>query len=275
MDTDTHRTDALPPVTFLKLGGSLITDKTQAATPREDVILRLAEEVRRALDAAPDLRLLIGHGSGSFGHWAAQDYGTRQGVRTPQQWRGFAEVSAAAAQLNRIVADAFLDAGVPVLSLQPSASARCRDYTLVHMDTAPITRALAERLTPLVYGDVALDDVHGGTIVSTEDLFVYLAGRLPAARILLVGETEGVLGPDGSVVARITPADLPALQAALGGSAGVDVTGGMADKVARMLALVARRPATVVHVLSGRRPGRLTRALLEPDLATGTRIAAR
>jgi len=28
-------------------------------------------------------------------------------------------------------------------------------------------------------------------------------------------------------------------------------------------------------VLSGRRPGRLTRALLEPDLATGTRIAAR
>ncbi|MEA3340385.1 MAG: uridylate kinase, partial [Chloroflexota bacterium] len=86
-------------VIFIKLGGSLITDKTRAYTVRREVVARLAEEVHRALDAAPGLRLVIGHGSGSFGHWAAKPYGTRQGVSTPEQWRGYAEVAAAAARL--------------------------------------------------------------------------------------------------------------------------------------------------------------------------------
>jgi isopentenyl phosphate kinase len=88
---------------FLKLGVSLVTDKTRAYTARHERLARLASEVRQALDAAPDLRLVVGHGSGSFGHWAARPHGTRQGVHTPAQWRGYAEV-AAAARLNRIVA---------------------------------------------------------------------------------------------------------------------------------------------------------------------------
>ena len=259
---------------FLKLGGSLITDKTRARAARHEAIARLAHEVRQAMDAARDLRLLIGHGSGSFGHWAAKPYGTRQGVHTPAQWRGYAEVAAAAARLNRIVTDAFLQVGVPVLSLQPSASARCHDGTLQALDTHPVHTALARGLVPLVYGDVAFDDVRGGTIISTEDIFLYLAHELHPARILLLGEVSGVLGSDGAVIPRITPADLPTLQIALAGSAGVDVTGGMADKVARMVKLVERHPHTTVHILTGTEPGLLTRALLGAASHVGTSIVA-
>jgi len=261
-------------VIFIKLGGSLITDKTRAYTVRREVVARLAGEVRRALDAAPGLRLLIGHGSGSFGHWAAKPYGTRQGVRTPDQWRGYAEVAAAAARLNRIVTDAFREAGIPVLSVQPSASARCHDRSLEYLDTHPIHAALSRGLTPLVYGDVALDDARGGTIISTEDIFVYLADELRPTRILLLGEVAGVLGPDGAVIPRITPADLPTLREALSGSAGVDVTGGMADKVTRMVELVQRCPETCVHILSGIETGLLTRVLLDDSLHVGTRVMA-
>jgi isopentenyl phosphate kinase len=263
-----------PTVVFLKLGGSLITDKSRAYTPQREVIARLAAEVRRALDATPDLRLLLGHGSGSFGHWAARPYGTRQGVHTPAQWRGYAEVAAAAARLNRIVADAFLEADVPVLSLQPGASARCHDGVLEHMALSSIERALAEGLVPLVYGDVAFDDVRGGTIISTEDIFVLLASGLRPSRILLLGEVPGVLDSAGAVVPRITPANLAALQAALTGSEGVDVTGGMADKVARMVELVRRMPETKVHILTGVEGGLLARALRDPNLPVGTRITA-
>jgi len=259
-------------VVFLKLGGSLITDKTRPYTPRPATIARLAGEVRQALNAAGWLRLLIGHGSGSFGHWAAHSHGTRQGVRTPDQWRGYAEVAAAAARLNRIVTDAFLEAGVPVFSVQPSASARCHDGTLQALDTFPIHTALAQGLVPLVYGDVALDDVRGGTIISTEDIFLYLADELQPTHVLLLGAVPGVLGPGGAIIPRITPADLPTLGSTLAGSAGVDVTGGMADKVACMLALVQRHPATSAHILTGTEPGLLARALLDPSLPSGTRI---
>jgi isopentenyl phosphate kinase len=261
-------------VVFLKLGGSLITDKTRAYTARHETIARLAAQVRQALDAAPGLGLLIGHGAGSFGHWAARPYNTRQGVKTAAQWLGYTEVAAAATRLNRIVTDAFLDAGVPVLSVQPSASARCHDGLLEHLDTHTLHTALAQDLVPLVYGDVALDDVRGGTIISTEDIFVYLAGELHPARILLLGQVPGVLGPDGTVVPRITPADLPVLRQVLAGSSGVDVTGGMADKVARMVELVQRYPETRGHILSGSEPGLLTRVLLDATLHVGTWITA-
>ena len=38
----------VPPVVFLKLGGSLITDKTHPYTARHEVIARLAGEVRQS-----------------------------------------------------------------------------------------------------------------------------------------------------------------------------------------------------------------------------------
>jgi len=66
---------------FLKLGGSLLTDKTQVEAVQEDALRRVAGEVSRACQDAPHLRLLLGHGSGSFGHVAARQHGTRAGVQ--------------------------------------------------------------------------------------------------------------------------------------------------------------------------------------------------
>ena len=257
---------------FVKFGGSLITDKGRAYTAQHETIGRLAEEVRQSLDAEPGLRLLLGHGSGSFGHWAAEPYGTQRGVSTPREWRGYAEVAAAAARLNRMVTDAFLEAGVPVLSVQPSASARCRDGELVSLDTRPIREALGHGLVPLVYGDVALDEVRGGTIASTEDFFVYLADDLRPDRILLLTRVPGVLDAHGEVVPRITPESLPLLREMLSGSEAVDVTGGMADKVERMVELVARHPQTTVRILTGTEPGLLRRCLADGDVGAGTLI---
>mgnify|MGYP003414827420 CR=1 FL=1 len=49
---------------FLKLGGSLITDKRQPETPRLDIIRQVAATIAAALRRDRSLRLLIGHGSG-------------------------------------------------------------------------------------------------------------------------------------------------------------------------------------------------------------------
>lgn len=272
MDTD---------LVFVKLGGSLITDKTHAETPRLDVIARLAGEVRQALEARPGLPVLLGHGSGSFGHWQASRYGTRDGVRGRDAWVGFAHVAGSAARLNRLVTDSLLEAGVPVFAVRPSASARCRDGLLLHLETAPIHRALGEGLVPLIHGDVAFDEVRGGTIVSTEEIMVFLTGEFQPGRIVLLGETPGVLaaGSDSderqrSVIPWITADNIAAVTGSLGGSRGLDVTGGMASKVQQMFELVQKRPGLTVHILSGMEPGLLKRALLEADLAVGTRIAA-
>jgi len=51
-------------------------------TPRMDVIQRLTGEIAASRRDNPDLRLVIGHGSGSFGHVAAHKYATYQGSHT-------------------------------------------------------------------------------------------------------------------------------------------------------------------------------------------------
>ena len=266
---------------FLKLGGSLLTDKTRPQALRGDVLQRLAAEIASALAEHPALRLVIGHGSGSFGHVTARQYGTRDGVRSPAAWRGYAEVARVAAELNRLVVDALWEAGVPALRIQPSASARCCDGELLTLDDRPLIAALEHGLTPVVHGDVALDDVRGGTIISTEEIFGWLAPRLLPQRILLVGEVAGVLTADpssgiqGEVIDEITPAALPLLTKALGGSRGVDVTGGMVAKVSQMVALVRSTPSLAcVQVISGLAPGLVRSVLVNPMARAGTRIVA-
>lgn len=266
---------------FLKLGGSLLTDKTRPQTLREDVLRRLASEIAAALHERADMRLLIGHGSGSFGHVAASKYGTRAGVSSPAGWRGYAEVARVAAELNRRVVDALWEAGVPALRIQPSASARCRDGELQAMEDRPLVSALRNGLVPVVHGDVALDDLRGGTIISTEEVFRWLAPRLRPDRVVLVGEVEGVLTADpasgirGEIIGWITPEMLPALTQILGGSRGVDVTGGMVAKVTEMIDLVRSTSSlAAVQVISGLMPGLVQGVLLDPALPSGTRIVA-
>ncbi|HEX9114917.1 MAG TPA: uridylate kinase, partial [Anaerolineae bacterium] len=160
-----------PELVFLKLGGSLLTDKTQAEAVRAESLARLAGEIAAALKRRPELYLLLGHGSGSYGHVTAARYGTRAGVRTTAQWRGYAETAVVAGRLNRLVIEALFAAGVPVLPIQPSASARCVAGVLLGLDDRPVRAALTQGLVPLVYGDVALDESQGGTIIATEEIF--------------------------------------------------------------------------------------------------------
>ncbi|MCD6286731.1 MAG: isopentenyl phosphate kinase family protein [Anaerolineae bacterium] len=270
---DSHQQAA--PLIFVKLGGSLITDKRHRRTPRRDLIRRLATELGQAIQATPSLRIVLGHGSGSFGHWEANQYGTHRGVATPEQWYGFAQVSAAALQLNRIVTDAFIEAGVPVLSLQPAASALAEHGHVTRFELDPLRRALQHGLIPLIFGDVAFDDDSGGTILSTEDIFAYLAQALHPAWILLLGNAPGVLDDKHKTIPLITPETYPQVQACLSESSYTDVTGGMADKVHQMVTLVINIPNLQVRIMSGTRPGDFREVLRDPEHHTnGTLIRA-
>jgi isopentenyl phosphate kinase len=257
---------------FLKLGGSLLTDKTGVETLRPDVLARLAAEIVQARREKPRLQLVLGHGSGSFGHVAAARHSTRAGVNDSEQWHGFAEVSDAAARLNRAVTATLLAAGLPAVTLQPSASAVCEDGRLIEMTTEPVVAALQADLIPVVYGDVAFDRVRGGTIISTEEILAFLCNVMHPDWLLLAGETPGVFDLQGQVVAQITAENLPGLAASLGGSRGTDVTGGMAAKVRQMLDLTAAHPGLRVRIFSGLEPGLLAQLLQQPETHAGTKL---
>lgn len=266
----------MPPSTiFLKLGGSLITEKNKPYTAREKVIGKIATELYEYLAANANARLLLGHGSGSFGHTAAKQHGTRQGVHGPEQWRGFAEVATQAAALNHIVMEALHLAGLPAMAFPPSASVLAEDGRVAAWNLAPLRAALEAGLLPVVYGDAVFDRQLGGTVLSTEDLFVHLAAELAPERILLAGDQAGVFAdyPECTeLIPEVNRQNIVRVAGALTGSAAVDVTGGMAAKVQAMLGLAERRPGVEVLIFSGQDPAVLRRAL--EGESPGTRIHA-
>lgn len=261
---------------FLKLGGSLITDKGSPQTARQRLIGRAAQEIKEALDETSGLSLVIGHGSGSFGHSPARRYGIQAGLTTSDDWWGYAETGAVAARLNRLVTDELLAHAIPVLSLQPSASALCQDGELVHLETAPVIEALERRLVPVVYGDVSFDTVRGSAIISTEQIFAYLSPYLNPKRIVLAGQVEGVFtgdplqDPEVRLLRDISVSSFPEVEKLLTGSHGIDVTGGMLTKVRTMCRLIEAQPGLTVHFISGEREGLIKKALLNAEVREGT-----
>jgi isopentenyl phosphate kinase len=269
---------------FLKLGGSLITDKTQPYTPRLDVIEDVALQISTALQNQPNLRLILGHGSGSFGHVAASEYHTRDGFPRPSPlihrerdkteenyWKGFAEVWYQASALNRFVMKALHKTNVLALALPPSANIIASDGQVSIWETTSIRMALAAGIVPVIYGDVTFDEVRGGTILSTEDLFGHLARALNPERILLSG-LESAVWEDFPARTRkienITPQTYNEISGRVGKADGADVTGGMEAKVTQMLELVQQNPELKIQIFSGGEPGNIVRALSGETLGT-------
>jgi isopentenyl phosphate kinase len=251
-------------VQFLKLGGSLITEKAKPHTPRMDVISRLAREIASIHTTKPGQALVLGHGSGSFGHVPARRWSTRQGVRSPEQWLGFAEVWKEADELNRLVMNAITDAGIPALSFSALSAVTAYDGKIVDWDLAPIRNALGSGLVPVVHGDVVFDSARGGTILSTEDLFKHLAKFLHPYKILLAGIEPGVWADFpvcSQLISEITPASFQRYAGTVSGSAVTDVTGGMASKVQESLELIESNPNLQVIIFSGEEPGLLGQVL--------------
>jgi len=128
----------------------------------------------------------------------------------------------------------------------------------------------------VVFGDTVFDEIRGGTILSTEDLFMSLATALSPERILLAGLEAAVWAdfPERTkIVEKITPKSFNEIKHGVGKSAAADVTGGMESKVKQMLDLVEANPEITVQIFSGVEPGNIVRALTGETL--GTLISAR
>jgi isopentenyl phosphate kinase len=273
LDANSGTCYIFPMLIFLKLGGSLITDKTRPYTPHLIMLEDLALQVASIFHEGAGMRLVLGHGSGSFGHPVASQFGTRSGVSGQKAWLGFAEVWYHASALNRLVVEALRRANLPAVTLAPIAAVTSCDGQVNSWNLAPLKAALANGLLPVLHGDVVFDEVRGGTILSTEDLFAHLARQLHPSRILLAGLETGVwedFPARRHLIEEMTRQSFDQHAAGLGGSAGADVTGGMLAKVTEMLALVEQMPDLEVLIFSGKIPGNVRSALKGEN--PGTRL---
>ena len=259
-------------LTLVKLGGSLITDKTKPYTVRWDVLKRLAKEIAESWKSVKG-KLIVGHGGGSFPHCSAKRYKVHLGVINEESYKGIVFVQNDASKLNRIVVEALIEAGVNAVSVQPSACLICENGRIKEWYLEPLKNMLNLGLLPVPFGDVCLDRKMGCCIVSTEEILYYLAKNLDVERIILVGKVDGVFtgvpekDKNVKLIKEITPENFEEVKNFLGGSDGIDVTGGMLHKIERMLEIAEY--GVVCEIINGLKENYLKRALLgETGLGT-------
>lgn len=251
-------------LTIIKLGGSLITDKNRPLVAREAVIKRLAEEINSASKNYKG-KLIIGHGSGSFGHASALKYQTQKGIVNRNSIKGVSEVADVASQLTKIVVRESRRAGLTAVAFAPGSFIVSNGQRPQKFFLEPIREALKHEIIPLVYGDVVFDRKQGFCIFSTEKVISVLVSALhknyKIEQIIYCGITDGVYNEAGDTIAKINPKTFFSVKKAISGSKATDVTGGMIHKVKESLNL-AKTYRTEVLIMNGSKAGNLKKAIL-------------
>ncbi|MEN6442532.1 MAG: isopentenyl phosphate kinase [Methanoregula sp.] len=226
---------------LLKLGGSVITDKSADCAIDREALCRVA----KAIGSAPSSGILVVHGAGSCGHPEAKRYRLDRGA-TVGETDGIYITHRVVSWLNDEVVSALRAQGVKAVGIHPLHVAVADKGRLVSFEVRHLETMLSLGMVPVIHGDVVMDLSQGACIVSGDQLVRYLAVALAFNRVGLATDVPGVLDEE-RVVPVITPETAHALR--IGNSMHTDVTGGMRGKINELLELAqAGISSDIFHV---------------------------
>jgi isopentenyl phosphate kinase len=248
---------------FIKLGGSLITKK-RPYTLNLRKIRELVKEISD-LKRKSKFKILLGNGAGSFAHVSAKKFKTKLGYINERSKIGHCLVQNDASALNRILVKEFLKAKEKAISFQPSAAIETSNGKIKFFYFQPIKNYLKADLIPIVFGDVVSDRKKGCAILSTEEIFKYLAKKLKPQKIILMSKVEGVLDSKGKIISKIDKKNFKEIKKFLKGAEKIDVTGGMAQKVKEAMEMA--KEGIEVFIIGGKK-GNLEKVLKGKKVGT-------
>ena len=252
---------------ILKIGGSVLCNKDVPYSIKWDNLERVAMEIRKAMDhylnKGEELKLILIHGGGSFGHPVAKRY--IKNSRFKDMDRGFWEIQKTMRRLNTLIIDTLHEYGIPGVSIQPSSFVAFREEE-IHFDTYVIEGMLKRRLVPVVHGDIVISNREGYRIFSGDHALPYLSKKLKPDISLHASDVDGVLDPEGKVIKSINSENIEEVVKYLKFSKKKDVTGGMYLKV-----MEAYRMGIKVLIFNGNKEGNIYKSLIG-DYSIGTRI---
>ena len=230
--------------TIIKLGGSVLTDKSQEQTIRQEAIKELMTVINNYKREEGE-KIWLFHGGGSMAHFAAQRW---------QKSGDMTEFKAAAKGMTQ------LNSCIQKLLKKEFSYHPAREFW-----DLPHSTWLQHQLTPSIFlghGDAVT--VRGKQmIVSTEDQISSLVtclGDTPK-RVLFLTDTAGVLDNKGKTISSLRADKIPKLKP----TKGADVTGSMAGKLNAAFALLS--PTTRITIASGLDAQNLSDWLESTDVA--------
>lgn len=254
---------AMKTISLLKLGGSVITDKTKSNTLRKKVLDQLISEIKQYQQESGEL-LVVGHGQGSFAHIPAKKHRTKEGFIAEDSRVGMGRTQHAVGASHQLVLAAFLEQNVPAVSFRMASALVTSNQAAKTWQGDVLLEYLRQGVLPVTCGEVLVDNQQGCAIWSTERILEHLAAYLPTqgfavARVIHVTDVPGVMDKESNTVALITPQNAAEVQKAITDPSGTDVTGGMWHKLESALQLA--QSGVESAIISGIEPKNLYNCL--------------
>lgn len=246
----------MQPLHLIKIGGSLITDKTKPFTVREDMMDIVANGLRQAYEKFPEDSFLIANGAGSFGHYLA----SKESGNNPQE--RIDAIHESVVLLNKLLVQHLTEKGLPAVSIIPAQHITAENEKLKDFVIDEIEDVLSLNSIPVLFGDIVVDGTTKGMIFSTETIFEIIAERLKdryEISVIYAGATEGVLDTTGVTIPEISSAIWKEMGSSVEAPKGYDVTGGMTHKIESALTIAGI--AKNVRIISGTDPENIVAAL--------------
>lgn len=232
-------------LTIIKLGGSLLTDKTKPYTYRKEVLQSVAQEIAECLDEDLIESLILLHGVGSYGHPPVLEYNLHKGFLGPEQLLPLSKTQEAVATLRHIIVKEFQNVGIPVCLMCPSSMVTSKKMEMTNYFLDPLKGFVSFGMVPLLGGDILIDSVMGWSIGSGDQLAVIIAKELGAKRLLFASDVPGIYESDpksksdAGHIDTINLNDLDSVLKRMGVSSIDDASGAMKGKIK---AIAAAKP---------------------------------
>ena len=285
----------------VKLGGGVITEKSQLCTPNLAAISALASAVKELQDQG--YAVILVHGAGSYGHMRAKQWRLTEGVLPKDTFRGLSTEDCQSQEsavklvqrdmlaLNHLVVDALNTLEVKAESYAPHEHFVGDDQHF--KGSLDMFKRAARDPVPVTFGDVVpVDGEKQFGILSGDDLVVRLSKELEVDRlvfavkgvdgkifkgegsIILIYKHKGILkrppgscGMNGEDALLETFSSMSEFGAAH--NEAIDVTGGIAYKASR--ALMVAEAGVEVLLVNGDMTERVVAACKGHDVR-GTRV---
>ncbi len=232
---------------LLKLGGSIITNKEKALSPRKKTVENIAKNLKRVNEP-----MIIVHGGGSFGHYWSVKYDMHT---QPKKYdmHGVSIVKNSMIDLNKMILDAFVKNKLNPYSLPPT------DFM---SGNKPIPNKIKEiekiakaELIPITYGDSLWYGEMKTYILSGDKIMTHLAKTL-RPRLCIFALNEDGLYSDLKTKKLIyeLKGESPKIS-----ENKMDVTGGMTRKVEEAIKIA--KMGMNVFFVNGNKPERIVKAV--------------
>jgi isopentenyl phosphate kinase len=271
----------LAPIVVIKLGGSLICDKTRPFSVRSEAIhnlaLQIAEFARQSSDP-----IMIVHGGGSFGHPLAKKYLIHKGINSKidQQIPGLLETHEAMKKLNSYILNALREVNLLPYPISPSSFFIQEENVLSAPNFALLPEIMAHRIIPVMFGDILFIRPKNFGILSGDTIIRHLCERFGGhaiRKVIFATDQEGIYGFGGDpttpdLIHEISGVNFLKLGFDFNNRQNrnsIDVTGGMEKKVEEIKNII--RLGICVEIINGLKSQNLCESLNNTK-CVGTKI---